>query len=105
MKQIPNNDARYLTVDGMLSGTGIRDSVAGGYIEPHQLNLSNGLVEWIKSWLSRYEQAHYAQFSDMNENCGLDQEGLAISKRLQEELPESKIEYYSSAALRKIVLT
>ena len=28
---------RYLTVDGMISGTGVRDSVNGGYIELEKL--------------------------------------------------------------------
>ena len=94
----------YLTVDGMLSGTGIRDSVSGGYIELCNLGLPSDLKDQIDQWLIRYEHAHYAQFVDKDENEGLDREGLAICRRLQEELPQSKIEYYSNAEMRKLVI-
>lgn len=94
---------RYLTIDGMVSGTGIRDSVAGGYIEPQKLGISDGLVAQINKWVKRYEQAHYFQFSDTEENKRLDQEGVAISELLRGELPSAKIEYYSNAELRKVV--
>lgn len=99
-----NNCMHYLTVDGMLSGTGIRNSVAGGYIDPSKLGISRGLIEKINQWLIRYERSHYNQFTDKNENKILDQEGLKITKQLQNELPGSKIEYYSSAELRKFAL-
>jgi hypothetical protein len=46
---------RYLTIDGMCSGTGIRDSVTGGYICPSELGLSEGLVARIDRWVKRYE--------------------------------------------------
>jgi hypothetical protein len=92
----------YLTVDGMLSGTGIRDSVSGGYIKPSKLGISTGLSDQIAHWLNRYEQAHYAQFNDKEENEHLDQEGIAICKKLQCELPQSKIEYFSNAEMQKI---
>ncbi len=95
---------RYLTIDGMLSGTGIRDSVAGGYIEPPKLGLSTELVAQIEEWVKRYEQAHYLQFCDKNVNEELDQEGVAISRLLRDELPDVKIEYYSNANMRKIII-
>lgn len=95
----------YLTVDGMLSGTGIRDSVEGGYIAPQQLGLPNTLVERIEKWVSRYEEAHYAGFNDNGENEFLDQEGIALSKLLQLLLPEAKIEYYSHALGAKLRLS
>lgn len=96
---------RYLTVDGMLSGTGIRDSVAGGYISPRELGISVDLIDQIEQWLLRYEQAHYCQFNDKEESERLDREGLEICKRLQDQLPQSKIEYFSDAEMRKMSLS
>ena len=95
---------RYLTVDGMLSGTGIRDSVAGGYIEPRNLGISDGLVAQIDQWVKRYEQAHYFQFNDKAENESLDQEGMAICRFLRVALPDAKIDYYSNADMRKVMI-
>lgn len=92
----------YLTVDGMFSGTGIRDSVRGGYLNPEELGLSADLVKEISLWLARYADAHYAQFKDKHENEALDQAGIAICKMLRDALPQSKIEYFSNAAMRKI---
>ena len=45
---------RYLVIDGMLNGTGIRDYYEGGYVEPQELNLSLELKERLEAWLSRY---------------------------------------------------
>lgn len=93
---------RYVTIDGMLSGTGIRDSVAGGYLEPLQLGLSDVLVERIGRWLAEYENAHYAGFEDRAETEVLDKEGISISVEVQRELPQSKVEYYSHALQTKL---
>ena len=95
---------RYLTVDGMLSGTGLRDTVAGGYVEPREVGLSTNLVGRIEKWLLEYEAAHYRQFFDKAENERLDQEGVAIAKQVREELPGTKIEYFSNAEMRKIII-
>jgi len=94
--------AHYLTIDGMLSGTGIRESVVGGYLEPNELGVSPTLMENITAWLRRYEYAHYNQFDNADQNMELDREGIAICKLIQKELPESRIEYFSSALMRKI---
>lgn len=94
----------YLTVDGMLSGTGVRDSVEGGYIALPKLGLPVALVERIEKWVNRYEEAHYAGFNDSKENELLDQEGIALSKLLQQSLPETKIEYFSHARCVKLPL-
>ncbi len=93
---------RYIAVDGMLSGTGIRNTVAGGYIEPTQLGLSSDLIAHIKRWLKQYEEAHYTGFGDHTEVEKLDQEGIKISQKLQSELPQSKVEYYSHAQSSKL---
>lgn len=93
---------RYLIVDGMLSGTGIRNAVEGGYVDLHELGLSSELIKDFSLWLSRYEDVHYAQFEDKQEIAVLDSQGIALCKRLQNELPDSKIEYFSNAEMRKI---
>lgn len=80
----------YLTVNGLPSGMGIRDSLAGGYIEPQNLELSAGLVSQIKLRVKRSEQAHYFQFNDKEENESLDQEGIEICRLLRVELPDKK---------------
>ena len=55
---------RKLIVDGMLSGTGVRDGVAGGYVEPNELGLSGPLTKRLNNWLRGFENAHYRQFVD-----------------------------------------
>lgn len=88
----------------MLSGTGVRDSVAGGYIDPANLGLSDSVIARIKQWLTQYENAHYAGFEDKAECVNLDQEGISISMEVQLALPESKVEYYSHAKNAKLPL-
>jgi hypothetical protein len=95
---------RSLIVDGMLSGTGIRDAKAGGYVNPNELGLSPNLAKRIAAWLLEYENAHYYQFFDKAENQQLDQEGIAIAKHIQEELPDAQVEYFSNAEMRKIAV-
>lgn len=88
---------RYLTVDGMLSGTGIRDSVSGEYLDPSTLGISQEVVKRIEEWLSTYQDAHIHGFSDLKQINELDEEGVQICRLLQEQMPKSKFEYYSSA--------
>jgi len=89
-------------VDGMLSGTGIRDAIEGGYIEPQHLQVSTVLSKRIAQWLSKYEQAHFHQFEDGEQNTKLDCEGLEIAVALQSELLDATIEYFSAARLIKL---
>ena len=93
---------RYLTVDGMLSGTGIRDSLTGKYLDPNEVGLSSELVRRIEKWVIDYETAHYLQFNDEAENQRLDQEGIEIARQAQSQLPEMKVEYFSNAQMKKI---
>jgi hypothetical protein len=92
----------YLTIDGELSGTGIRDSVIGGYINADELGLPEQLRMRIATWVQRYESAHFEQFQNTEENKQLDAEGLAIAKLVQANLSESKVEYYSNAYMKKM---
>ncbi len=95
----------YLVVDGMLSGTGVRDAVEGGYLVPGGLGVSNQLTARIAAWLARYEDAHYHQFEDKAAIAALDAEGVAICRLLRAEIPEAKIDYFSAAEMRKLTVT
>lgn len=92
---------KYLTVDGMLSGTGIRESIEERYLTPEKLGLSSELINKISDWLSGYENAHYEQYANRNKVAELDAEGLEICAMLRREIPDSKIEYYSNAYMKK----
>ena len=93
-----------LIIDGMLSGTGVRDGEAGGYLDVKSLGLSADLTKRIESWLSAYENAHYGQFADKAENNRLDQEGLAIARSVGEQLSDSHVEYFSNAQMKRLPL-
>lgn len=95
---------KYLTVDGMMSGTGIRDTLEGGYLKPDELGLSSELKRKISDWLSSYENEHYSQYEDKSVVAGLDAEGIEICDLLKSEIPDSKVEYYSAAETKKIIV-
>jgi hypothetical protein len=91
-----------LIVDGMLSGTGIRDANEGGYVEPNDIGISVSLCAEITDWLERYENAHFHQYEDAAVNQQLDKEGIEIARKLRVEMPRAKIGYYSSAELQEL---
>lgn len=93
---------RYLIVDGMLSGTGVRDVISGGYVELAELELSPNTVEVIAGWLTRYEAAHYREFNDSREVKSLNYIGLELCDRLARELPGNKIGDFSAARMEKL---
>jgi hypothetical protein len=93
---------RYLMVDGMLSGTGIRDKVAGGYVDLNELGLSADLTKRLANWLLAYENAHYHSFANRAEVERLDQEGIEITKRVRDELPDAQVDYFSDATMQQI---
>ena len=95
---------RYLTVDGMMSGTGIRDTVEGGYCDLQELGLSKKLIERISIWLVEYEEAHFDQYEDTAVVEKLDLEGLSICRRVKEELVDVKVEYFSNAKMKRVIL-
>jgi predicted glycosyltransferase len=97
--------AKYLIVDGMLHGTGIRDAVEGEYIYLEELGLDTILIKRIEDWLSQYEAEHYAGYIHEDIMRNLDKEGISIAVVIQEAFPDSKIEYYSDALMRKISIT
>jgi hypothetical protein len=93
---------QYLIIDGMLSGTGVRDGIAGGYLDLKNVGLSDDLTKRIASWLIAYESAHYSQFGDKAVNDRLDQEGIAIAMSVRKEQPGVRVEYFSNAQMRKL---
>ena len=95
---------RNLIVDGMLSGTGIRDADAGGYVDPNEVGLSAHLVKRIAKWVFEHENAQYYNFADKAENERLDQEGVAIARLIRGELPRTQVDYFSNAEMRKIAV-
>jgi hypothetical protein len=95
---------RYLIVDGMLNGTGIRNPNDGGYLSPEEVGISETLTLRIKKWLKEYEAATFLGFEFKETALKLDKEGITIAKLLQAELPESKITYYSDATQKRVVI-
>lgn len=94
---------QYLIVDGMLSGTGVRDAVNGGFIKLSDLEITEELKLRISNWLAKYENAHYYQFENEEEVLSLDKEGIEIQRLLKTELSDTKVEYYSNAKMKKLV--
>lgn len=93
--------SKYLVVDGMLHGTGIRLQYEGGYIEPEELEISEELIHRLRNWLNEYENLHYSNYEDKGLIEKLDSEGLDITKALKEQLNNFEISYFSSANLTK----
>lgn len=94
--------ARELVVDGNLSGTGIRDALNGGYLNPREIGLSSALSQRIEEWVANYEVEHYAGYKNLHRNNQLDGDGIEIAKLVKCELPKSKVQYFSSASMQKI---
>jgi hypothetical protein len=95
---------RVVIVDWMLSGTGLRDGVAGGYLKPSEIGISSDLAKRLLNWVAEYEDAHYYQFNDEKKNERLDQEGIAIARRIEKELSDVLVEYFSTARMKKIAI-
>ena len=88
-------------IDGMLSGTGLRDAINGGYLRPEELGLSSLLVTSIADWQRRYEDAHFAGFPE-SAVARLDGEGLALLSRVQAELPAKAVGYFSNGRMTRL---
>jgi hypothetical protein len=99
-----HNKARYLVIDGCLSGTGVRDAVEGGYLTASDIGISTALSDEISTWQQRYEMAHFLAYTDSSEIDKLDAEGLVLRQKLSVELPQAKVQYFSSAKLRLLFI-
>jgi hypothetical protein len=88
-------------IDGMLSGTGVRDTIVGGYIAPDAMGLSVQLVADITTWQRRYEEAHFAGFP-ANAVVALDDEGLDLASRVRSELSGKSVGYFSNGRMKQL---
>lgn len=96
---------RYLIVDGMVSGTGIRNlNEEIQYIKPESLGISSELIEKLNTWHSKYKEQFYQNYADENVVCALDLEGIEISKAILNELKNCKLSYFSDAKLTKHIV-
>jgi len=86
-------------IDGMLSGTGIRDAINGGYVDASTLGLSNDFAKDLSAWQQRYEEAHFAEFP-LEEVIVLDREGKVLARRAAVELPERSFGYFSNGQMK-----
>lgn len=90
-----------LLIDGMLSGTGVRDAVRGGYVAPDALGLSVLLAADIAVWQRKYEEAHFAGFPT-DVVAALDEEGLVLASRVRGELSGKSIGYFSNGRMERL---
>lgn len=91
-----------LLIDGMLSGTGVRDAVGGGYVALDVLGLSTQLATDISAWQKKYEEAHFAGFP-ASEVGALDEAGLILAARVGEELIDKSIGYFSNGRMERLI--
>lgn len=91
-----------IVIDGMLSGTGIRDALNGGYLEAHEIGISDALRHRLDKWLQSYAAAHFHHYTDQKTNEALDIEGVEIARLIKAELPSAKVAYFSNAYMRPL---
>jgi hypothetical protein len=90
---------KYLVIDAMFSGTGIRDYYNGNYIEPESLHLSDMTINKLRDWLSQYISEHHKGYINDKAIDELDREGKEIALRIMRELVDVRIHYYSDARM------
>ncbi|CAG5068142.1 hypothetical protein DYBT9623_00871 [Dyadobacter sp. CECT 9623] len=90
---------KYLIIDALLGGTGIRNKYDGAYVDPQTLMLSNNITNQLNSWLTRYGDEHFNGFNDDLNIDKLDQEGIQLALAIKEELVNAKLAYFSAARL------
>ena len=88
-------------IDGMLSGTGLRDAVHGGYLRPQNIGLSESLAQSISEWHQRYEQAHFDGFPE-DIVAELDVEGMALALDVERELSGRTVGYFSNGRMKRL---
>ncbi len=93
--------AIHFLIDGMLSGTGVRDAINGGYVSPDAIGLSTQLAADLAAWQRCYEEAHFAGFP-ADAVAQLDDDGLALASRTQEELIDKSVGYFSCGQMERL---
>ncbi len=94
---------KYLVVDGMFRGTGIRDKYNSGYIIIDQLAIPIGLKEQITNWLANYENEFFAGYKNELRIQDLDSEGIEIAKAIQKYL-DTEVTYYSDGFMKEFLI-
>lgn len=93
--------ANEFLIDGMLSGTGVRNAVDGGYVDPKSLGLSDRLADRIATWQAQYEEAHFAGFPN-DRVAELDKDGEALASMVSEELTGAMVGYFSNGLMKRL---
>lgn len=93
--------AADLLIDGMLSGTGVRDAIKGGYLKPDAIGLSSSLATDIAIWQRKYEEVHFDGFP-ADAVAALDREGLILTSRAQTELANKSVGYFSNGLMKRL---
>lgn len=99
-----NMKNRYLVIDGELNGTGIRDYYGGSYLLLEDLDLTSELKNKIVNWVTRYAEMYYDGFSNNSMIEFLDDEGKEIARFVKNQIPQSKILYFSAAKMTKEII-
>ena len=95
---------KYLVVDGYFNETGIRNEHDDGWVNPSDLGLSAELVARIDSWVKKYTKEKIDGYSNDTRLDALDTEGMEIALLIKNELPGSKLTYYSDSRLTKRII-
>ncbi|MCW4470282.1 hypothetical protein OGH69_15005 [Flavobacterium sp. MFBS3-15] len=90
---------KYLTIDGCLGSTGIRDKYNSEFLYPSDLGLSPAIISQIEVWMTKYESEHFEGFANKDVIIKLDAEGREIAKKIKEELAGVKLEYFSAGTM------
>lgn len=85
----------------MLSGTGVRDAISGGYVKPEAIGLSASLAAELVAWQRRYEEAQFAGFPRAVV-AELDDEGLVLASRADTELRGISVGYFSHGSTKRL---
>ena len=96
---------RYLTLDGEVHGTGLRDQYEG-FIELEAVPISSDLRIKIREWANAYHQIVGKRIEQDNSRIGdLDIKGLILMKALSEELgSDYKLRYFSDLKTKELML-
>lgn len=86
---------RYLKIVASWHGTGITNSLDSSELDVDELGLSSSFITDFRAWLERYESCHEDRYSNLDLVAQLDRQGLEFCRRLKEELPGCKVQYFS----------
>ena len=94
---------KYLVVDGMFRGTGIRDKYNSGYIRIDHLPIPIEVKNQINNWLADYQNEFFTGYKDELRILELDKVGIEIAKAIQKHL-DAKVTYYSDGSMKEFLI-